>query len=137
MIQRTDANTEGRGPLLELLADQERLAIRLTELSRRQAELVREGRNEELLSLLARRQSVLDAFLAAQSAFAQQLQQLGAGEGERTAIHGAIERIETRLEHVLQSDDRHRETLAEKVTAMPPAEALRRARAAYGTEAAP
>jgi hypothetical protein len=122
---------DGAAPLDDLLAGQEELLDELDALAGRQSELVAQARTEALLELLARRQVVIDRFLDRQRELGA-LAATGAVILERPGARERLERLGARLGEIIRRDDDDGARLRAGRPAMPAAEALRRARSAYG-----
>ncbi len=100
--------------LIGQLERQQALAEELWELAQRQGALVEAGDSEGLLSLLARRQSVTDRFLAAQeglSGLCEACRAAGDAAPSRERIATLMADVTRRLEEILARDEQDRAIL--------------------------
>jgi flagellar biosynthesis/type III secretory pathway chaperone len=100
----TDSNR-----LLEILRQQHDMLNRLAEMVRSQSNMIADGRIDQLLSLLANRQSLIDQFTASQSQMSELTrnldERLESASGEtRDEIRALIQEIGELLSQVMQSD---------------------------------
>jgi hypothetical protein len=115
MITVTITHVEPADQLIGQLERQQALAEELWDLARQQGALVEAGDSEGLLSLLARRQSVTDRFLAAQEGMAALCEACRAAGGtaapSRERIAALMGGVTRRLEEVLARDEQDRALL--------------------------
>ncbi len=102
--------------LLNMLKQQDLLLGRLSELAQRQGDLIRDGKNDELLQLLSERQQIIDRFLVMQQDMSgltgnleRRLETIDATR--RDEIRRLISHIGQRLDDVMQRDERDRHNL--------------------------
>jgi hypothetical protein len=98
------------------LEAQHALIEELAPLAERQGELIREGRSDALLDLLAQRQQIIDRFLTEADRLSGEVGDL-TGRLEslagptRDRIRGLVSEIDARLAHVLTLDERDQQSL--------------------------
>lgn len=102
--------------LIEVLDRQQTLADRLSALARQQQTLIDEQRTDDLLSLLAERQSLVDAFIAAQEQFSTLTTDLdqrldGLAPNEREDVRSRIGAISERLSTIMHTDQQDQQRL--------------------------
>jgi len=102
--------------LIELLDRQETLYGRLQRLSDQQTHLVEEGDAEQLLALLAQRQTLIDQLLELNGRiepFRRQWPELWAGLGDaaQRELRGRIDAVQRMLDQILERDEQNRQTL--------------------------
>jgi SMC interacting uncharacterized protein involved in chromosome segregation len=118
----SDTTTQNAGTwreqLTELLGEQRDTVTRLNELAQQQGDHIRDGKTDSLLTLLSRRQTLIDEFLSThgrmQSLLAnvdEQLKQLNADD--RASIRRMIDEINALLGEVLKRDEQDRRSLEE------------------------
>jgi len=102
--------------LIQLLEAQEALVGDLAALAHQQAELIRGSRTDALLSLLTRRQQLIERFAGAQEELGELTADLDdrlqtVGEGQRRRIQSLIGTIGERLAQVMERDAQDQEVL--------------------------
>jgi FlgN protein len=102
--------------LIELLERQQTLASELTEMTDHQGILIHDGRTDDLLMLLGRRQGVVDAFVATQDELAGLTVDLddrltGIAASKRERIRSLLGAIGHALTHVMERDGRDQQAL--------------------------
>jgi ElaB/YqjD/DUF883 family membrane-anchored ribosome-binding protein len=116
-MSETQASTvDWAGSLIQLLEAQEALVSDLAALARQQAELIRGSRTDALLSLLTRRQQLIERFADAQEELGKLTADLDArlrtvGQAERDRIQSLISGIGDRLAQVMQRDEQDQQVL--------------------------
>ena len=116
-MSETQASTvDWAGSLIQLLEAQEALVSDLAALARQQAELIRGSRTDALLSLLTRRQHLIERFADAQEELGKLTADLDArlqtvSEAQRRRIQSLISGIGDRLAQVMQRDEQDQQVL--------------------------
>lgn len=118
----SDATTTNAGTwrerLTELLKQQRSAVAQLNELAHKQGGHIRDGRSDALLTLLSKRQELIDGFLATHTDMQSLLQQVREqvdqlSADEREAIRAMIDEINELLSNVLERDEADRKALEE------------------------
>jgi len=104
------------GSLLRLLEEQEALVNELACLADRQAELIRRAQTDALLSLLTRRQQIIERFAGTQNDLSKLTDDLEArletvSSAQRQRIQSLIGDIGDRLAQVMQCDEKDQRVL--------------------------
>jgi hypothetical protein len=102
--------------LIDLLGEQHGIVDQLSELARRQASLIMEGRTDHLLGLLADRQQLIDRFTASQGLLAELTEGLeqrlqSVNSIQRDQIKSLIGAIGERLGEIMKRDEQDEATL--------------------------
>ncbi len=102
--------------LIEMLEQQQALVVQLGTLAERQGPLIEAGDSDGLLTLLARRQEVMDRFVSSQdelTRLSDDCRNAGSAvdQATRQRIKSLVDEISERLSVVMQRDDRDRERL--------------------------
>ncbi len=112
----TNANDSWCVELINVLVRQHDAVRELSELASRQADLIEAGRTDELLTLLGRRQELIDQFTVDQQSIGQYMETLDAkidelDDGTRGRIRELLDGIGEGLEKVMQADARDQQSL--------------------------
>lgn len=117
-MSQSESTTQDNRPeaLIDLLTRQHGAACELRELAERQAELIEAGRTDELLTLLGRRQELIDQFTADQQAIGRHTDALdGRSDNLDAATRGRIRElldgISDALESIMQADARDQQSM--------------------------
>lgn len=126
--------------LIDLLEQQQALVDQLDALARRQAEFIEKSATDQLIILLAQRQTIIDQFTTSQSELASLTQGMDdrlqqATNTQRDRIKALIAEIGDRLAGVMQRDEQdqaslrsNRDSIKQEISALGTA---RQARGAY------
>ena len=112
----TNADRNSTDRLIRMLQEQQSLVEQLAKLATQQSDFVESGRTEALLSVLGRRQEVIDRVIASQGDLAALLAQLrrdrsNVSEHYKRRIEGLVETINHQLARVMKRDREDQERL--------------------------
>ncbi len=115
----TNADQNSTGRLIRMLQEQQSLVEQLAKLATQQSELVESGKTEALLSVLGRRQELIDRVIASQGDLTALLEQLrcdrsNVSEHSKRQIWGLVETINHQLAQVIKRDSEDQERLESK-----------------------
>jgi flagellar biosynthesis/type III secretory pathway chaperone len=107
-----------RERLTDLLEEQRRAVTQLKNLAQQQGDHIRSGRSDALLSLLSKRQELIDGFLATHNRMQSLLEDVSEQvkrltSDDRASIRAMIDEINVLLSEVLERDDQDRKALEE------------------------
>ncbi len=112
----TNADQNSTDRLIRVLQEQQSLVEQLAKLATRQSELVESGKTEALLSVLGRRQELIDRVIASQGDLTTLLEELrcdrsNVSEAAKRQIGGLVETINHQLAQVMKRDSEDQERL--------------------------
>ena len=112
----TNADQNSTDRLIRVLQEQQSLVEQLAKLATQQSELVESGKTEALLSVLGRRQALIDRVIASQGDLTTLLEELrcdrsNVSEHSRRQIGGLVETINHQLAQVMKRDSEDQERL--------------------------
>ncbi|MCH8314605.1 MAG: hypothetical protein IIA64_01410, partial [Planctomycetes bacterium] len=112
----TNAEQNSTDRLIRVLQEQQSLVEQLAKLATQQSELVESGKTEALLSVLGRRQELIDRVIASQSDLTTLLEELrcdrsNVSEASKRQIGGLVETINHQLAQVMKRDSEDQERL--------------------------
>ena len=105
----TNADQNSTDCLIRMLQEQQSLVEQLANLATQQSELVESGKTEALLSVLGRRQELIDRVIASQGDLTALLEQLrcdrsNVSEHSKRQIRDLVETINRQLAQVMKRD---------------------------------
>ncbi len=112
----TNADQNSTDRLIRMLQEQQSLVEQLAKLATQQSELVESGKTEALLSVLGRRQELIDRVIASQGDLTTLLEELrcdrsNVSEASKRQIGGLVETINHQLAQVMKRDSEDQERL--------------------------
>ena len=112
----TNADQNSTDRLIRVLQEQQSLVEQLAKLATQQSELVELGKTEALLSVLGRRQEIIDRVIASQGDLTTLLEELrcdrsNVSEHCKRQIGGLVETINHQLAQVMKRDSEDQERL--------------------------
>ena len=112
----TNADQNSTDRLIRVLQEQQSLVEQLASLATQQSELVESGKTEALLTVLGRRQELIDRVIASQGDLTALLEQLrcdrsNVSEHSKRQIGGLVETINHQLAQVMKRDSEDQERL--------------------------
>lgn len=112
----TNADQNSTDRLIRMLQEQQSLVEQLAKLATQQSELVESGETEALLSVLGRRQALIDRVIASQGDLTTLLEQLrcdrsDVSEHSKRQIGGLVETINHQLAQVMKRDSEDQQRL--------------------------
>ena len=112
----TNADQNSTERLIRVLQEQESLVEQLAKLATQQSELVESGKTEALLSVLGRRQELIDRVIASQGDLTTLLEELrcdrsNVSEASKRQIGGLVETINHQLAQVMKRDSEDQQRL--------------------------